>query len=126
MAAPTDPVGIHGHRAEAVCEVRWRYGLHARPCSSLAKLASGYSSTITVQRLDHNSPILARSIFGLMMLAAERGVILVVSAIGRDATDAVEAIRGLFDRSFDMHDWSALDANGVSVNTVTGATYQVH
>lgn len=117
---PTTPE----HSAEAVCQVKWRFGLHARPSSAVAKLAAGFSSTIAVQMLESGVQVSAKGVIGLMMLAAEPGALLIVSATGRDATDAVEAMRDLFERSFDMHEWSVPNAIGVSVNTVTGATYR--
>lgn len=113
------------HCAEAMCQVQWKYGLHARPSSNVARLAAAYSSSITIQRIDVDIRVSAKSMLGLMTLAAECGSLLAVTATGRDAAEAVEAIRDSFVRSFDMHEWSVPDANGVSVNAATGATYRI-
>lgn len=111
--------------AETVWQVTWRYGMHARPASNVVKLAARYSSTITLQRMDVDVRTVAKSIMGLMSLSAECGALLAVSATGCDAAQAVEAMRQLFERSLDMDEWSGADADGVSVNKVTGAKYRI-
>ena len=73
-------------------------GLHARPAAQLVKLASQYASEITVAR--DGMPINAKSIMGVMMLAAEQGCTINISAVGPDAEAAVDALAGLVARGF--------------------------
>jgi phosphocarrier protein len=73
-------------------------GLHARPAAQLVKLASKYASEITVSR--DGMPINAKSIMGVMMLAAEQGATVSISAVGADAEDAVNALAALVAAGF--------------------------
>jgi phosphocarrier protein len=73
-------------------------GLHARPAAQLVKLASQFASEVTVAR--DGMPVNAKSIMGVMMLAAEQGCTVQVAADGPDAEAAVEAIAGLVARGF--------------------------
>jgi phosphocarrier protein len=73
-------------------------GLHARPAAQLVKLASQYASEITIAR--DGMPINAKSIMGVMMLAAEQGCTINLSAVGADAEAAVDALAGLVARGF--------------------------
>jgi phosphocarrier protein len=68
-------------------------GLHARPAAQLVKLASKYSSEVTISR--DGTPVNAKSIMGVMMLAAEQGATVSIAATGPDAEAAVEALAGL-------------------------------
>ena len=56
-------------------------GLHARPAAKIAKLAATYRAEMTVAKGDVS--VSARSIMGLMMLAASAGTVLILSARGR-------------------------------------------
>jgi phosphocarrier protein len=62
------------------------------------KLASQYASEVTIAR--DGMPINAKSIMGVMMLAAEQGCTINLSAVGPDAEAAVEALAGLVARGF--------------------------
>ncbi len=73
-------------------------GLHARPAAQLVKLASKYASEITISR--DGMPINAKSIMGVMMLAAERGPTASIRAVGADAEDAVNAMAELVAAGF--------------------------
>ena len=70
--------------------VRNRHGLHARPASEFVKLASGFSAEVTVRKEDLE--VNGKSIMGVLMLAAEPGAELTLSAQGEDAGDAVDAL----------------------------------
>lgn len=74
-------------------------GLHARPASMLVQVASRYNSDITLSK--DEMQVNAKSIMGVMMLAAEMGAKVDIEAEGRDAKEAVAAIRELFTRKFD-------------------------
>ena len=73
-------------------------GLHARPAAELVKTASRFQSEITLVRDDLE--VNAKSIMGVMMLAAECGADLLVRADGPDAEQAVQAIADLVARKF--------------------------
>jgi phosphocarrier protein HPr len=73
-------------------------GLHARPAAQLVKLASKYASEVTIAR--DGMPINAKSIMGVMMLAAEQGATVSISAVGADAEAAVNALADLVAAGF--------------------------
>lgn len=75
-----------------------KLGLHARASAQLVNLASGFASNI---RLELNGQSVdAKSIMGIMMLAATTGSLINVTAEGTDAEDAVERIVDLFEQKF--------------------------
>jgi phosphocarrier protein HPr len=73
-------------------------GLHARPASEIVKLSSRYASDITVARDDLE--VNAKSIMGVMMLAAECGATLRLQAEGADAEQALDALAELVASRF--------------------------
>ncbi len=73
-------------------------GLHARPASMLVQVASRFDSDITLSRDD--TKVNAKSIMGVMLLAAEKGTVVEIEAAGDDAREAVIAIKELFIRKF--------------------------
>jgi phosphocarrier protein HPr len=75
-----------------------KYGLHARPATLLAEVANGFKSKIAVVK--DGQEVNAKSIFGLMMLAAEKGSTFHVKASGEDAAAAVAAMEKLIDQKF--------------------------
>lgn len=80
-------------------EVPNRAGMHARPCAEFVKLAGSFSSSITVTK-DQLS-VNGKSIMGVLMLAAEKGSALTITADGEDAARAVEALALLIRGGFD-------------------------
>ncbi len=79
-------------------QVHNRLGLHARPAAMLVQTTSRFSSEVTIRRNDME--INAKSIMGIMMLAAECGAILELTVEGLDAEEALAAIEGLFNDKF--------------------------
>lgn len=75
-----------------------KYGLHARPATLMAETANGFESEVTIEKGEQVSN--GKSIFELMMLAAEAGSRLVVRASGPDAEEAVAALEALVDGKF--------------------------
>lgn len=73
-------------------------GLHARPAADIVKLASGYASEIFLAKGEME--VNGKSIMGVMMLAAECGSMLRVSACGPDRLEAVEALVALVQNGF--------------------------
>ncbi len=74
-------------------------GMHARPSAEFVKLAGTFSSSITVMRNDLS--VNAKSIMGVLMLAAEQGSSLVITAEGADAHRAGESLAALVRGGFD-------------------------
>ncbi|MEQ8953181.1 MAG: HPr family phosphocarrier protein [Porticoccaceae bacterium] len=85
---------------EIKIEVVNKLGLHARASSKLAQLAARYASDIRLGK-EGESPVDAKSIMGLMLLAAGIGSRLVLRVEGEDEQDAVDAITKLFADKFD-------------------------
>lgn len=75
-----------------------KLGLHARAAAKLVNLASGFESEITIKRGDQQ--VSAKSIMGVMMLAAAKGVVIDVCAEGRDADEALAQITKLVQNRF--------------------------
>lgn len=75
-----------------------KYGLHARPAAEFVKLANRFTSEIRVRKEDVE--VSGKSIMGVMMLAAEFGSTITVTAAGDDAEAALEAIRTLVAGGF--------------------------
>jgi phosphocarrier protein HPr len=74
-------------------------GLHARASAKFVKLASTFDAEIQVSR--DGSTVDARSIMGLMMLAAGIGSTIEISAEGADAEVALDALCALVAGRFD-------------------------
>ena len=76
-----------------------RLGLHARATAKLVQLLSGYrcSATLSARGREVN----AKSIMGVMLLAAGQGTPVTVRTDGVDEAEAMEAIASLFERRFD-------------------------
>lgn len=74
-------------------------GLHARAAAKFAKVAGEYDAEISVTR--NGQTVSARSIMGLMMLAASTGSEIALDAVGSDAEAALDAICALIDDKFD-------------------------
>jgi phosphocarrier protein HPr len=75
-----------------------RDGLHARPASMIVRVARRFSCVITVEK--DRAKANARSILGVMGLAAGYGSRLRFTATGTDALPALEALESLFARNF--------------------------
>jgi|LAHU01.1.fsa_nt_gb phosphocarrier protein len=73
-------------------------GLHARPAAMFVQLASKFASEITVER--GGERVNGKSIMGIMMLAAGKGLKITVTAEGYDAEDAVNALEELVSNGF--------------------------
>ncbi len=76
-----------------------KLGLHARASAKLVQLVQGFKSTIWL--IGGGREVNAKSIMGVMMLAAGIGTPLTLRADGPDETAALDAIASLFDRKFD-------------------------
>jgi phosphocarrier protein len=75
-----------------------KLGLHARPSAQLTQTASRFVAEIHIAR--NGRRVNAKSIMGVMMLAAGQGATVTVDAEGDDAEAAVEAIGQLIGSGF--------------------------
>ena len=74
-------------------------GLHARASAKFVKLASSFDAEVKVSR--DGQSVDARSIMGLMMLAAGIGSNIDISAEGPQAAEALDALEALVAARFD-------------------------
>ncbi|HJR74172.1 MAG TPA: HPr family phosphocarrier protein [Luteimonas sp.] len=76
-----------------------RLGLHARATAKLVQLLSGHrcSATLTAKGREVN----AKSIMGVMLLAAGQGTSVMLRVDGEDEQAAADAASDLFARNFD-------------------------
>jgi len=75
-----------------------KLGLHARAAAKLTQLASKFNSEIFITRASQR--VNAKSIMGVMMLAAGKGITVHIEAEGADADQALEQIEALFENKF--------------------------
>ena len=73
-------------------------GMHARPAATLVQTVLEFESDITIQK--NGREVNAKSIMGLLTLAAAHGSRVTVTCKGPDAEEAMEAIRTLFETGF--------------------------
>lgn len=73
-------------------------GLHARPASKIVALASKFHSQIEFHY--KNKIVNAKSIMGVMMLAAAKNTEMLLKANGDDEVAAIEALSQLIDNRF--------------------------
>ena len=79
-------------------EIINRLGLHARAAAKLTHLASGFQSEIWISRSGRR--VNAKSIMGVMMLAAGKGSTVKLEAEGADADAALRALTELIANRF--------------------------
>ena len=87
---------------EQLVTIRNTLGLHARPAGVLSQAANQFSSNIYIQK--GLMKVNAKSIMGIMMLAASRGTELTIRAEGPDEEEAVQALSKLVESGFDETD----------------------
>ena len=75
-----------------------KLGLHARAAAKLTQTASGFASAVFISR--EGRRVNAKSIMGVMMLAAGLGSTVELEADGADEAAAIEAIERLFANKF--------------------------
>jgi phosphocarrier protein HPr len=98
IAAPSTPYRPVQARARVVVTLRNKVGLHSRPAGAFARIAKGFSSSISVTYRDKE--VDGKSLLGLLSLDAYQGAFLAIQATGTDAIDAVGALREVIRNSF--------------------------
>ncbi len=83
-------------------EIINRLGLHARASAKLTEIAGRFRSSIWVSRSGRR--VNAKSIMGVMMLAAARGSTLVVETEGPDEQEALAAVTRLIASRFEENE----------------------
>ena len=89
-------------RMERVVEVVNVLGFHARPAAEFVRLAGSFDCDLWLEK--EGLEVNAKSIMGVLMLAAEKGSELVIRAQGSDAEEALSVLADLVARGFEeMH-----------------------
>ena len=76
-----------------------KLGLHARASAKLTQVASGFKCEVWLTR--NGRRVNAKSIMGVMMLAAGKGAMIIIEAEGEDAAAALAALQKLIADKFD-------------------------
>lgn len=84
---------------EREAEIVNRLGLHARAAAKLVHTAGGYKSRVTV--LKDGEEVDAKSILGILLLAASQGSQVTIRCEGEDEAEAMEAVTSLISNRFD-------------------------
>ncbi|HEY0553709.1 MAG TPA: HPr family phosphocarrier protein [Thermoanaerobaculia bacterium] len=84
---------------ERETEIVNRLGLHARAAAKLVHTAGSFQSRVTV--LKDGEEVDAKSILGILLLAAGQGSQIVVRAEGQDEAEALQAVTTLIANRFD-------------------------
>ncbi len=79
-------------------EIINKLGLHARASTKLTQVAAEFKSHIWIER--NNRRVNAKSIMGVMMLAASKGSKVILEADGEDETVAMAALMALINNRF--------------------------
>ncbi|MBK6336960.1 MAG: HPr family phosphocarrier protein [Betaproteobacteria bacterium] len=79
-------------------EIVNKLGLHARASAKLTQLAAKYQCDVYMSRATRR--VNAKSIMGVMMLAAGKGARVVLETDGPDEVEALEALVGLIEDYF--------------------------
>ena len=80
-------------------EIINKLGMHARAAAKFVKLATSFDSKIDIQK--DSRRVNAKSIMGVMMLAASKGSTIPIHADGRDAEKSLDALEQLINNRFD-------------------------
>ncbi len=86
------------NRIEVDCTIRNELGLHLRAAATFVKLAENFKSDVMLERDGESAN--GKSIIALVTLAAPKGTLVRVVAVGPDAEDATQALVGLIENCF--------------------------
>jgi len=79
-------------------EIINKLGLHARASAKLTQTAGGFASAVWLSR--NGRRVNAKSIMGVMMLAAAKGSKIVIETEGDDEAAAMQALQSLISDRF--------------------------
>lgn len=80
-------------------EIINKLGLHARAAAKLVKLVSTFESQVEIGK--DGQLVNAKSIMGVMMLAASRGSMMTITSDGQDEQAAMTAVTDLINNKFE-------------------------
>lgn len=80
-------------------EIINKLGMHARAAAKFVKIATSFDSNIDIQKGSRR--VNAKSIMGVMMLAANKGSTITIHADGSDAEKSLDALEQLINNRFD-------------------------
>ena len=87
---------------ERTVEIVNLLGFHARPAAEFVRMAGSFRCELWLKK--DGVEVNAKSIMGVLMLAAEKGSKLVIRGAGDDAADAIAALADLIASGFEeMH-----------------------
>jgi phosphocarrier protein len=84
---------------EKIITVRNRAGIHARPAALISQTANKFKAEVLMLKDDIN--INAKSIMGVITMAAGYNTQITVRATGEDEVEAIEALYTLFENKFE-------------------------
>ncbi len=84
---------------EKMLTVKNRAGIHARPAAIIAQTANKFQCEVTISRDD--TEVNAKSIMGVITMAAGYNTVLKMVTNGPDETEAASAIEALFESKFE-------------------------
>lgn len=92
---------------ERTLKITNKLGLHARAAAKLVQMAARFKSELKIARIDSGkasgaqaTDVNAKSIMGVLMLAAGMGTTVRLQAEGDDAEEAIAALAGLIEGKF--------------------------
>jgi phosphocarrier protein HPr len=97
-----DPAGGGGDEEDMIerqTEIVNRLGLHARAAAKLVHSAAGFQSRVTVEK--DGEEVDAKSILGILLLAASQGTQVTIRCDGDDEENAMRAVSELIANRFD-------------------------
>ncbi|HKU70936.1 MAG TPA: HPr family phosphocarrier protein [Burkholderiales bacterium] len=80
-------------------EIINKLGLHARASAKLTQVAGSFKANVWISR--NGRRVNAKSIMGVMMLAAAKGSMVLIETDGADEADAMSAVVGLIAARFE-------------------------
>jgi len=86
------------NKVEAKFQILNSVGLHLRPARMLANLTNKFESDIFIAK--DSEEVNGKSIMGIITLAAAKGAVLKITAIGPDAHEAIQALGKLIENKF--------------------------
>lgn len=86
--------------AKGVFVVKNDKGLHTRPSTELVKNASQFKASISLIHKNSNTIVSAKSLLGILSMAATKGTRIEIEAVGEDAETAVCALCELAENQF--------------------------
>ncbi len=95
LASKLDGDGVISARLR----VRNAQGLHARPATQIVKIVARYKAQVTITY--RKKTIDAKSVLGILLLAAPQNATVTIQALGEDAEVVIKELEAAFIRKFE-------------------------